>query len=61
MLYESTEDVQNGLSRMISNVDLNVPLASQKLKKQFYRATEALNKARHEFDLLNDQKPQQDA
>jgi hypothetical protein len=56
MLYESTEDIQNALSRMINNVDLNVKDPTEKLKRQFFKATNALNKARHEFDLLNDMK-----
>ena len=56
MIYESTEDVQNALGRMIANVDLNIKSPTQKQKKQFYKATEMLNRARHEFDLLNDMK-----
>ena len=56
MIYESTEDVQNGLDRMIYNVDLNIKKPTEKQKKQFYKATNALNKARQEFDLLNDMK-----
>jgi len=55
-LYESTEDVQRALGTMINYVDLNIEKPTQKQKRQFYKATEMLNKARHEFDILNDMK-----
>ena len=54
MIYENTEDVQNALGRMIDNVDLNINKPTEKQKRQFFKATNALNKARQEFDLLND-------
>lgn len=56
MIYESTEDVQNALGRMIDNVDLNIKEPTEKQKRQFFKAKNALNKARQEFDLLNDMK-----
>jgi hypothetical protein len=56
MIYESTEDVQNGLRRMVFNVDLNIDKPTAKQKRQYYKAINALNKAVQEFDLLNDMK-----
>ena len=56
MIYESTEDVQNGLRRMAFNVDLNIDKPTERQKRQYYKALNALNKATQEFDLLNDMK-----
>ena len=56
VIYESTEDVQNGLRRMVFNVDLNIDKPTEKQKRQYYKAINALNKTVQEFDLLNDMK-----
>lgn len=55
-MKSETTDVQNNLKRLVDSVYLNMDLPSQRIKKQYYKATEAMAKAHHEFDLLNDMK-----
>ena len=53
---KETEDIQNILTRLEGEVYLNVNKPSIKLKKQYHKAEQALSKAIHEFDILNDMK-----
>ena len=53
---KETEDVQNILGRLSRETVLNMPTADTKTKRQFSRAMIALEKARAEFDALNDMK-----
>ena len=51
-----TETVQNTLRRLIDGVYLNIDEPTKREKAQYSRAVIALEKARHEFDLVNDLK-----
>ena len=52
----NTESVQNSLSRLLKAVDLGVADPNPTLKRRYFKACQALDAARHEFDLLNDLK-----
>ena len=56
MIRTETETVQNTLRRLIDQVYLNIDDPTKREKSQYSRAVIALEKARHEFDLLNDLK-----
>ena len=51
-----TEDAQNTLTRLAKGVYLNISEPSRREKAQYSKAIVALEKARHEFDLINDLK-----
>lgn len=53
---KETEDVQNVLGSLFRETVLNMPTADTRTKRQFSKAMIALEKARSEFDLLNDLK-----
>ena len=53
---KETSDVQNILARLENEVYLNVTEPDIKLKRQYHKAEQALAKATHEFDILNDMK-----
>ena len=53
---KETNDAQNILARLEREVYLNVPEPDIKLKRQYHKAEQALAKAIHEFDILNDMK-----
>lgn len=53
---KETRDVQNTLTRLEKEVYLNVTEPDIKLKRQYHKAEQALAKAVHEFDILNDMK-----
>lgn len=55
-MNKETEDVQNTISRLLRDVYLNTDNPSLKLKRQYHKAVSALDKSRHEFDILNDMK-----
>lgn len=52
----NTETLQNSLARLHHEVDLDMPNANPVLKRQYFKACQTLDKARHEFDLLNGMK-----
>lgn len=54
MNVKSTEDIQIILERAINTVELNVNKPDIKLKRQYHKAEQALARAVHEFDILND-------
>ena len=55
MFYESTENAQNTLGRMIKEMKLSsIDGATPATKKQFFKASNAMNKAWQELDILND-------
>lgn len=53
---KETSDAQNILVRLEREVYLNVSKPGIKLKRQYHKAQQALSKAVHEFDILNDMK-----
>ena len=58
MNITETEYAQNILARLGKSVVLNMPSADAKTKRQFSKAIVYLEKARAEFDALNDMKEQ---
>mgnify|MGYP000318416838 CR=1 FL=1 len=56
MSAKVTEDVQNIIARLLREVYLNVDNPSEKVKRQYFKARNALGKARDELDILNDYK-----
>ena len=51
-----TENVHNLLGRISNHIRLGISSPSLEMKKQFFRATQAINQARHELDVFNDYK-----
>lgn len=52
----NTETIQNTIKRIHGEVELGVLEPSTPLKRQFFKACQVLDSARHEFDILNDLK-----
>ena len=55
-MRKETEDVQNIISRLLKEIDLNIQNPTTKVKRQYIKAMNALTKARDELDILNDYK-----
>ena len=53
---KETEDVQNILTRLESEIYLNVNSQTTSLKRQYARAKASLVIAKDQFDILNDMK-----
>ncbi len=51
-----TDDAQNTIARIDSDIYLNVSNPSAKLKRQYHRACKAISDAKHELDIVNDMK-----
>jgi len=56
MRYYDTEDAQNLISRIKNGIGLNVKNPDEKMKRQYFKALQALQKVEHELDLINDLK-----
>ena len=55
---KNTQDAQNIIQRLEIEVDLQIEYPDIKIKRQYHKAKKALADARHEFDILNDMKPE---
>ena len=56
-----TDDAQNQLGAMVFRIYLNVENPTTQIRRQYFKTVQAMHKAQHELDLLNDMKAREDS